>query len=272
MIEFYKFSGSGNDFILIDNMDNSLQVGDSGAFAKRVCARKVSVGAEGLIIIEPSDKVDFRWRFFNSDGSEPEMCGNGGRCAARFAFLRKIAKKRMSFETLAGIIDAEVQANIVKIRLSSPHNLVMNDKIAVNGKKLVVHSVNTGVPHVVHFVEDLKAFNVFATGRTIRFHDHYQPDGTNANFVSVIDAHTIAIRTYERGVENETLACGTGSVASVLIASRMGLVESPVAVHVQSGETLKIYFKKTKTGFNDVYLEGKVTVVYKGRLWDEAWH
>jgi diaminopimelate epimerase len=271
MIEFYKFSGSGNDFILIDNMDGSLQVGDPGAFAKSVCARKVSVGADGLIIIEPSDKVDFRWRFFNADGSEPEMCGNGGRCAARFAFLRKIAKKRMSFETLAGIIDAEVKANSVKILLSAPHSLVMNDTITVNGKKLVVHSVNTGVPHVVYFVDDLNAFNVFATGRAIRLHEHYKPAGTNANFVAVAGAHAIRVRTYERGVEDETLACGTGSVASALIASRRGLVESPVDVHVQSGEVLKIYFKQTKEGFADVYLEGRVTVVYRGDLWDEAW-
>ena len=271
MIEFYKFSGSGNDFILIDNMDGSLQVGDLNAFAKSVCERKVSVGADGLIIIEPSDKVDFRWRFFNADGSEPGMCGNGGRCAARFAFLRKIAKKRMSFETLAGIIDAEVKGQSVKIRLSAPHSLVMNNKIIVNGKKLVVDSVNTGVPHVVHFVDDLKAFNVFATGQAIRLHEHYKPAGTNANFVAVVGTHAIRVRTYERGVEDETLACGTGSVASALIASRKGLVESPVDVHVQSGEILKIYFKQTEEGFADVYLEGKVTVVYRGNLWDEAW-
>lgn len=271
MIEFYKLSGSGNDFILIDNMDGSLQVGDLGAFAKSVCARRISVGADGLIILEPSDKVDFRWRFFNTDGSEPEMCGNGGRCAARFAFLRKIAKKRMSFETLAGIIDAEVKADSVKIRLSAPHSLVMEDKIMVNGKNLVVHSINTGVPHVVHLVNDLKNFDVFTTGRAIRLHEHYRPAGTNANFAAVVDTHAIRIRTYERGVEDETLACGTGSVATALIASRKGLVESPVDVHVQSGEKLKIYFERTKDGFADVYLEGKVTVVYRGNLWDEAW-
>ena len=271
MIEFYKFSGSGNDFILIDNMDLSLRVGDLAAFAKSVCRRKVSVGADGLIIIEPSDKVDFRWRFFNADGSEPEMCGNGGRCAARFAFLRKIAQKRMSFETLAGIIDAEVKAHGVKIRLSAPHSLVMEDRITVNGNKIVVHSINTGVPHVVHFVNDIERFDVFTTGRAIRMHGHYQPAGTNANFVTVADTHTLYVRTYERGVEDETLACGTGSVASALIASRKGLVKPPVDVHVRSGEVLKIYFAPIKNGFTDVYLEGKVTVVYRGSLWKEAW-
>lgn len=271
MIEFYKLSGSGNDFILIDNMDGSLQIGDLGAFAKSVCARRISVGADGLIILEPSDKVDFRWRFFNADGSEAEMCGNGGRCAARFAFLRKIAPRGMSFETLAGIIDAEVKENSVKIRLSGPHSLKMEDSIRVNGETLGVHSINTGVPHVVHFVKDLKNFDVFATGRAIRFHDHYQPAGTNVNFASVRDAHSIDVRTYERGVEDETLACGTGSVASALIASSKGLVDSPVDIHVQSKETLTIYFQKTGDDFSDVYFEGKVTVVYQGSLWEEAW-
>jgi diaminopimelate epimerase len=269
MIEFYKLSGSGNDFILIDNMDGSLQVGDLGAFAKSVCARRISVGADGLIILEPSDKVDFRWRFFNADGSEAAMCGNGGRCAARFAFLRKIAPRGMSFETLAGIIDAEVKEDSVKIRLSAPHSLAMDDKIVVNGETLVVHGINTGVPHVVHFVNDISNFNVFTTGRAIRFHDHFQPAGTNVNFASVRDAHSMDVRTYERGVEDETLACGTGSVASVLVASRRGLVQSPVDVHVQSKETLKVYFKQTTDGFSDVYFEGKVTVVYQGSLWEE---
>ncbi len=270
MIEFYKCSGSGNDFILIDNTNGSLRVKNPAEFAKKICRRKVSVGADGLIIIERSDSVDFRWRFFNSDGSEPGMCGNGGRCAARFAFMRRIAKRRMSFETLSGIIDAEVDGENVKIRLTAPHSLVMDECIVVGRKKIIVDSINTGVPHTVCFVDNLEGIDVFATGRAIRMHKHYRPAGTNANFVSVSDPHTIHVRTYERGVEDETLACGTGSVASALIASRRGWVESPVDVHVRSGEVLKIYFKKTKSGFKDVYLEGKVTIVYRGYLLDKT--
>lgn len=271
MIEFYKMSGNGNDFILIDNRDGSLAVGDIVAFVKSVCKRKVSVGADGLIVIESSDKVDFRWRYFNADGSEVEMCGNGGRCVARFAYLLGIAGEKMSFETGAGIIDAEVRGDVVKILLTDPRNLVMDDEIRIENKTLFVHSVNTGVPHVVHFVRDPDYFDVFNTGRTIRRHEHYQPAGTNANFVAVVDDHTLRVRTYERGVEDETLACGTGSVASALIAARKGLVESPVDVRVQSGETLRVYFERTEEGFTKVYLEGKVKVVYQGQLWDEAW-
>jgi diaminopimelate epimerase len=271
MIEFYKMSGTGNDFILIDNRDGSLAVGDVADFARSLCERKVSVGADGLFLIERSEKVDFRWRFFNADGSEAEMCGNGARCAARFAYLLGIAGERMSFETGAGIIDAEVRGDIVKVRLTEPRDLVMNDQIQIRNQMLFVHSINTGVPHVVYFVRDPDGFDVFDTGRAIRYHDHYQPAGTNANFVSVVDNHTIRVRTYERGVEDETLACGTGSVASVLIAARKGLVESPVDVRVQSGELLRIYFEAAEDGFTKVYLEGNAKVVYQGSLWDEAW-
>ena len=230
-------SGSGNDFILIDNRDGSLAVGDVVAFVKSVCERKVSVGADGLILIERSDRVDFRWRFFNADGSEVEMCGNGGRCAARFAFLRGSPGRRCPSRPCAGIIDAEVRGDVVKLRLTDPRDLVIDDQIRIENQTLFVHSINTGVPHVVHFVRDPDDFDVFNTGRAIRYHEHYQPAGTNANFVAVIDGHTLRVRTYERGVEDETLACGTGSVASALIAARKGLVESPVDVRVQSGET-----------------------------------
>jgi diaminopimelate epimerase len=271
MIEFFKMSGSGNDFILIDNRQGTLAVGNVVEFVKRVCTRKVSVGADGLFLIERSDRVDFRWRFYNADGSEAAMCGNGARCAARFAFLLGIAGERMSFETGAGIIDAEVKGEIVKVRLTDPHDLVMNDQLQIKNQTLFVSSLNTGVPHVVHFVRDPDGFDVFNTGRAIRYHEHYQPAGTNANFVTVLDSHMLRVRTYERGVEDETLACGTGSVASALIAARKGLVESPVDVRVQGGELLRIYFEMTADGFAKVYLEGKATVVYQGKLWDEAW-
>jgi diaminopimelate epimerase len=271
MIEFYKMSGSGNDFILIDNRDGSLNVGDVVAFVKNICERKVSVGADGLIIIERSDKVAFGGRFFNADGSEVEMCGNGGRCAARFAFLKGIAGEKISFETVAGIIDAEVRGTVVKLRLTDPRDLVMDDQIRIKKETLFVHSINTGVPHVVHFVRDPDDFAVFDTGRAIRYHEHYQPAGTNANFVAVDDQHTLRVRTYERGVEDETLACGTGSVAAALIAAKKGFVDSPVDVRVKSGELLRIHFEKTADGFAKVYLEGKTKVVYQGALWDEAW-
>lgn len=271
MIEFFKMSGSGNDFILIDNRSQSLAMGSPTEFVRKICERKVSVGADGLILIENSDRADFRWRFFNADGSEVDMCGNGGRCAARYAFIKGIAGEKLSFETGAGIIDAEVKGDVVKLRLTDAHDIKVDFPISVNEKLMEVSFINTGVPHVVHSVGNLDKFDVFQIGRKIRYHQEFQPGGTNANFMEVIDKHTIRIRTYERGVEDETLACGTGAVASALISSRKGLVESPVDVRVKSGETLKIYFHKTSGEFKDIYLEGKTKVVYEGRLWEEAY-
>ena len=271
MIEFFKMSGSGNDFILIDNRDQSMTVGNLTDFVRTVCERKVSVGADGLIVIEKSDRADFRWRFFNADGSEVEMCGNGGRCAARFAFIKGLAKENLSFETRAGIIDAEVRGDVVKLRLPDPHTLRVDFLIMIEEQPSEVSFINTGVPHVVRFAHNLDQFDVFTIGRKIRYHKEFQPDGTNANFMEVINRHTIRVRTYERGVEDETLACGTGAVASALISSWKGLVESPVSVRVKSGESLNIHFHKTERGFEDIYLEGMAKVVYEGRLWDEAY-
>ncbi len=271
MIEFYKMSGSGNDFILIDNRDGSLPVSNLSEFARKVCAPRVSVGADGLIVIVASEKADFRWLFYNADGSEAEMCGNGGRCAARFALMRGIARERMSFETKAGIIDAEVSGRTVKLRLTDPHSLMMDYVLPVKGASLEMSSVNTGVPHAVHYVPDVDAFDVFGCGREIRYHDHYRPAGTNANFVRVIDRRTIQVRTYERGVEGETLACGTGATASALISAWKGLVDSPVNVAVRSGETLRIHFERNEGGFKKVYLEGGTKWVCRGYLTEEAY-
>jgi len=271
MIEFYKMSGSGNDFILIDNRLSALSVGDLNGFINRVCARKGAVGADGLILIEKSATCDFRWRFFNADGSEVEMCGNGGRCAARFAFLKGIAGEKMSFETGAGVIDAEVNGDTVKLRLTNPTQLTVNQKITIDDIPFDVNSVNTGVPHVVHFTGYLDEFDVNRIGRSIRYHREYKPAGTNVNFVEVVDEKTIRVRTYERGVEDETLACGTGSVAAALIAAEKNMVTPPVNVIVKSGEILRIHFRKTENGFDEIYLEGKANVVYEGRLWEEAY-
>jgi diaminopimelate epimerase len=271
VIEFFKMSGSGNDFILIDNRNQALSVENLPEFVRTVCERKVSVGADGLIIIENSETVDFRWRFFNADGSEVDMCGNGGRCAARFAYIKGMAGENLSFETGAGIISAEVRGNVVKLKLPNPHNPQVNLSIPVEERLIEVSYIIAGVPHVVHFVNDLDQFDVFHIGRMIRYHEHYQPEGTNADFVEVIDKQSIRVRTYERGVEDETLACGTGAVASALISSWKGLIESPANVRVKSGETLRVYFKKTDYGFEDIYLEGKAKVVYEGRIWGEAY-
>ena len=270
-IEFYKMSGSGNDFIIIDNRNLSLNVGDLPTFARLVCQRKISVGADGLLLIEPSKTVDFKWQFFNSDGSRGEMCGNGSRCIARYAYLKGIAPAKMSFETIAGIISAEVKNDMVKVKLTDPSSVQAIGKLIFDDCQFILDSVDTGVPHAVTFVDNLEKCTVFEWGRKIRHHDYFQPKGTNANFATVIDRHKIRVRTYERGVEDETLACGTGAVASVLAAASRGLVETPVDVIVQSGETLRIYYTKKDGRFGEIYLEGTVKMVYHGFLFEEAY-
>jgi diaminopimelate epimerase len=270
-IEFHKMSGSGNDFIIIDNRDLSLNVGDLPAFARRICERKISVGADGLLLIEPSKTVDFKWQFFNSDGSMAEMCGNASRCVARYAYLKGIAPPKMSFETIAGIISAEVREDVVKVRLTDPSTVQSIGKLIFDDCQFVLDTVDTGVPHAVAFVDNLETCKVSEWGRKIRLHEYFQPRGTNANFATVIDRHKIRVRTYERGVEDETLACGTGDVATVLAAASRGLVETPVDVIVQSGETLRIYFTKKDDRFCEIYLEGSVKIVYHGFLFEEAY-
>jgi len=271
LISFFKMSGSGNDFIIIDNRDLSLQIVDLPAFVRKVCRRKISVGADGLFLIEPSEIADFKWQFFNSDGSVAEMCGNGSRCVARYAFENDMAGRTMSIETLAGVISAEVFDETVKVRLTNPSPLQRDQKILLDDREFLVDFIDTGVPHAVYFVDDLDVCPVFEEGRKIRYCDTFQPKGTNADFASVQDRQKMRVRTYERGVEEETLACGTGVVASVLAAAGRGLVESPVQVTVWSGETLRVYFTSQNGVFEEIYLEGKVKMVYQGLLFEEAY-
>jgi diaminopimelate epimerase len=271
MIEFYKMSGSGNDFIIIDNRDLSLNVGNIPDFVRAVCRRQISVGADGVVIIEPSNTADFKWQFFNSDGSVAEMCGNAARCVAHLAFLQGISGEKLSFETIAGIVNAEVHEDVPKVKLTDPSRVILGKKIALEGREFVLDIVDTGVPHAVNFVDNIESCSVFDWGRKIRRHECFQPKGTNANFATVIDRHKIRVRTYERGVEDETLACGTGDVASVLAAASRELVDSPVDVIVQSGETLRIYFTKKDDRFGEIYLEGKVKIIYQGFLFEEAY-
>jgi len=269
-IKFYKMSGSGNDFILIDNRSSILDADSLGPFVASVCRRKHSVGADGMILIETSEQADFKWRFFNADGGEVEMCGNGGRCAARLAYLIGIAGAGLTFETRAGIIQAEVTGERVKLEMPKPSPAEMDYPLDVGGEALTVSSIVVGVPHVVTWVTDPEATPVFELGRAIRYHERYAPAGTNANFVQQLDNGAFAIRTYERGVEDETLACGTGSVAAALIAATKGMAASPAELHTRGGETLNIYFEKSEDGFQNVFLEGDARLIYEGTLSKEA--
>jgi diaminopimelate epimerase len=272
-IIFYKMSGSGNDFILIDNRAGLIKPEVAPELSRNLCRRKVSVGADGLILIEEDQEVDFCWRFFNADGSTAEMCGNGGRCAARLAHLLGISTTRLSFRTLAGVISGEVLGSRVKLQMTSPRDLRLDEKLEVTHLSLVGHFVNTGVPHAVFILdapEDMEQTDVVGIGREVRYHDHYAPAGTNVNFATVLGRHTMAIRTYERGVENETLACGTGATAVALVAAAKGMVEAPVGVHTRSGDALTIHFDSAHHLPQEVFMEGEATVVYRGELWEEA--
>jgi diaminopimelate epimerase len=269
-IPFWKMSGAGNDFIIIDHRQPLIPKDLMPEFARRVCRRKFSAGADGLFLIEPSDKVDFKWRFFNADGSEAEMCGNGARCVARFAYMHGIAAARMRFETLAGIIDATVADTQATIRMTSPHSFRFDRQLEVAGQMFMVHSVDTGVPHAVIFVDDIDTADVVGLGRELRYHPAFAPAGTNVNFVGRT-AEGFRIRTYERGVEGETLACGTGVVAGALIAAAKGMVDSPVAMDTAGGIALTVQFTGTKGGEVDqVVLKGPAHLIYKGELTAEA--
>ncbi|MGE5247721.1 MAG: diaminopimelate epimerase [Verrucomicrobiota bacterium] len=269
-IPFSKLNGSGNDFLLIDNRDGVMDGIDRAAFASKVCDRSRSVGADGMILIEPSRKADFRWDFYNADGSHAEMCGNGGRCAARFASARKIAGREMSFETAAGIIRASVSGRRVKLQMTPPSGLVLDRTLVLSGRKRVYSFVNTGVPHVVLFVPDLERADVSGEGRGIRRHKAFAPRGTNVNFVQPRGSE-LWVRTYERGVEGETLACGTGAVASGIVAAARGLAEPPVSVRTRGGELLTIHFDAGSSDHGKVYLEGDTSCSCDGKLFEEAY-
>ena len=271
MIEFFKMSGSGNDFILIDNRDGSLIVDDVVGFVKILCERKGSVGADGLIIIENSSRAHFRWRFFNADGSEVDMCGNGGRCAARFAYLKGIAGPSLTFETVAGVLSAQVNGMRVKLEMTEPRGLKLDEVVVVEGTPIRVSSLNTGVPHAVHFAEEVENVDVVRMGRAIRNHPHFAPAGTNVNFVRAGDGSCLVVRTYERGVEDETLACGTGVVASSLISAFKGLVKSPVSVQTRGGEVLRVHFEIEGKEVKSVFYEGEVHIIYEAEMWEEAY-
>jgi diaminopimelate epimerase len=270
-ISFTKMSGSGNDFIVIDNRQGAVDDLDLAEFITAVCRRKMSVGADGLILIETSDQADFSWRFYNSDGSRAEMCGNGARCAARFAYVNGISGENLSFETDAGIVGGQVKADRAKVKMPAATDLRLDYSIDLATGPLSVSSINTGVPHVVVMQDAIEDVDVFGLGREIRNLAVFAPHGTNVNFICQQGPGELAIRTYERGVEDETLACGTGSIASALISSIKLNWTSPINLVTRSGECLTIHFAEQNGQFNDVYLEGDARIIYTAQLGEEAW-
>ncbi len=272
-IPFMKLSGAGNDFVIINNLHKIIDTTDSEFmnFVTKVCQRRMSVGADGVLLIEPAEDVDFRMRYYNADGGEVETCGNGARCISKFAFLHGIAPEKMRFLTNAGIYEAEIIDNNVKVRMSDPTDIRINVPLKLDDGEHTVGFANSGVPHVVYFVDDLEATDVFDMGQQTRYHNDFKPDGTNANFIHIHSEELLEIRTYERGVENETLACGTGSIAAAIVSAVLEKVKSPVAVKTASGVVLKIHFDLIDDEAKNVYLEGDARVIFAGELTSDAW-
>lgn len=264
LLKFVKMSGAGNDFIVVDNRRKLIR--DGAKAAKRLCDRKLSVGGDGLLLLERSSKADVRMRIFNSDGSQAEMCGNGVRCLAKFATDKRIAGNKLTIETMAGLIEATVRGSVVRAKLMEPKDLRLNLSVSLDGEPQTMHFINTGVPHAVKIIDSVDGVDVAALGRLIRRHQAFAPRGANANFVAIRGGNRIDVRTYERGVEGETLACGTGSTASALVAAALKGLRSPVAVGTRGGETLKIFFSKNGQKFYDVYLEGAIRKNFEGSV------
>ncbi len=262
-ITFTKMSGTGNDFILLNNSTADLAL-DWPALARRYCHRRLGIGADGVIVLAPSQDADFTMRIFNADGSEAEMCGNGARCAAAFAVDQGLAASTMRFSTLAGLIEARVQPGVVSLKMTNPHSLEGKIHIAIDDKDYVLYCLDTGVPHAILFTEDVDSMQVDTLGRAIRYHRMFAPGGTNADFVQVIDRDHIKVRTYERGVEAETLACGTGATASAILShAYKGVRDKPVHVRMPGGD-LMIDFSLENGQYKNVWLIGGVETVFRG--------
>ena len=266
-IQFTKMVGAGNDFIVIHGPLKT----NLSQLAARVCDRHSGIGADGLLVLQPSKNADYRMRIINADGSEAEMCGNGARCMAAYIVGTQKEKKRpFGIETIAGVVLAEAKGEIASVRLSDPKDYQSQLAIKLSGRSLSVSCIDSGVPHTVVFVDSLKEMDVNTLGRAIRFHDQFKPRGTNVNFVEQIDEDSIELRTYERGVEAETLACGTGAAASAIIAflkAHPGMAartQACMKVKTTGQEVLDVSFDFDKGNISNVWLKGSARFVARG--------
>src|SRR5262249_41611206 len=263
--EVRKMNGGGNDFILIDNRAGDVHL-DRTQIA-RLCDRHRGIGADGILLLEKtSDHADFRMRYFNSDGGEAEMCGNGARCFARFANKATGAEGKISFETPAGVISAELAGELVTLEMTDPENLRLDIPLQLGNEKRTVHFINSGVPHVVVPVAQIRDVDVPGDGSAIRHHEMFSPKGANVNFIEKRGADKIAVRTYERGVEDETLACGTGVVASALVFAVTENMNGPIGVLARGGDELRVGFENIDKQFRSVTLTGPAEFVFEGTI------
>lgn len=265
MLRFTKMNGAGNDFVLIDNRLGDLRLA-ADQIAK-ICDRHRGIGADGVLVLErAANGADFRMRYYNADGGEAEMCGNGARCFARYASRVAGPREELSFETPAGVIGARLQGELVRLEMSEPKDLRLGITISWPEGEIAAHFINSGVPHVVVPVNDLEKMDVRGLGSAIRRNDLFAPRGANVNFLEERGERQISIRTYERGVEDETLACGTGVVASALIFAVTRNVAGPIGVLVRGGNELQVGFTKEGDQFKNVTLTGPAEFVFEGTI------
>jgi diaminopimelate epimerase len=265
-LPFVKMSGAGNDFVVIDN--RTLNRSLTKEQIARLCDRHFGIGADGLLAVEPSDQpaTDYRMRYYNADGGEAEMCGNGARCFAKFVQpLRRADAQRVRFMTPAGEITGEYVGQDVRINLTAPTETKLNQRADFGWGEIEYHFMNTGVPHAVVYVPDAEKVEIVPQGRAIRRSPIF-PRGTNVNFVQVVDKSNLIIRTYERGVEDETLACGTGMVAAALLTHLVHRHELPLRLKVRGGDILSVNAQKDGDSFKDVTLTGPATEVFSGEI------
>ena len=264
-VRFWKLEGAGNDFLGLD--------GRAGGFKLKrqqiadLCDRRRGVGADGVLVVE-KPKVrgaDFRMRYYNSDGGEAEMCGNGARC---FALLARAVSGRkgneLRVQTQAGLLTLRMSGREVQVSMTEPTKLRLGRKLVVAGRKLAVDFLNTGVPHAVLFVRSVRSIDVAKQGRAIRYHSAFAPSGTNVNFVEIGRGNRIHVRTYERGVEGETLACGTGVVAASILSNLRRGLRSPILVTTRGGDHLRVGFSMVNGQARKVTLQGPARIVYTG--------
>ena len=264
-VRFWKLEGAGNDFLGLD--------GRAGGFKLKrqqiadLCDRRRGVGADGVLVVE-KPKVrgaDFRMRYYNSDGGEAEMCGNGARC---FALLARAVSGRkgneLRVQTQAGLLTLRMSGREVQVSMTEPTKLRLGKKVVVLGRKLVVDFLNTGVPHAVLFVRSVRSVDVAKQGRAIRYHSAFAPSGTNVNFVEIGRGNRIHVRTYERGVEGETLACGTGVVAASILSNLRRGLRSPILVTTRGGDNVRVGFSMENGHARKVTLQGPARIVYTG--------
>ncbi len=265
-LPFVKMSGAGNDFVVIDNRSLRHELGPERI--ARLCDRHFGVGADGLLAVEPAPDAgaDFRMRYYNADGGEAEMCGNGARCFARFVQpMPRAAAGQVRFLTPAGLITGDYQGSDVRVNLTAPTEIKMRQRADFGWGEIEYHFMNTGVPHVVIEVPDAEKAEIVAQGRAIRRSPVF-PRGTNVNFTQVLDARNLVVRTYERGVEDETLACGTGVTAAALLTHRVRGLALPLRVKVRSGDVLTINAAPDGEGYRDVTLAGPAVEVFSGEI------